>query len=137
MLTWQGELAIKNVELAAASQEAEKLLKDISESTAVAEKEKAKVAVILDQVSKTASVRSLADIYEMKFTTLCSTRCFQRILSHFPATVHYLVDQDGIHGNPCIGANNITGQLFCNQSISAYCPTKLFGHKHWPLLQLA
>ncbi|CAL8466541.1 g6077 [Coccomyxa elongata] len=49
------ELAIKNVELAAASQEAEKLLKDISESTAVAEKEKAKVAVILDQVSKTAS----------------------------------------------------------------------------------
>lgn len=57
MLTWQGELAIKNVELAAASQEAEKLLKDISESTALAEKEKAKVAVILDQVSKTASVR--------------------------------------------------------------------------------
>lgn len=54
----QAELAVKNVELAAASQEAEKLLKDISESTTIAEKEKAKVAVIVDQVSKTAAVRS-------------------------------------------------------------------------------
>lgn len=56
---WQGELALKNVELAAASQEAEKLLREISESTTIAEKEKAKVAVILDQVSATAAVRSL------------------------------------------------------------------------------
>ena len=56
-LMWQGELAVKNVELAAASQEAEKLLRDISDSTAIAEKEKAKVAVILDQVSATAAVR--------------------------------------------------------------------------------
>lgn len=56
-LTWQGALAVKNVELAAASQEAEKLLKEISESTAVAEKEKMKVAVIVDQVSATAAVR--------------------------------------------------------------------------------
>lgn len=55
---WQGELAVKNVELAAASQEAEKLLRDISDSTAIAEKEKAKVAVILDQVSATAAVRA-------------------------------------------------------------------------------
>ncbi len=54
---WQGELAVKNVELAAASQEAEMLLRDISDSTAIAEKEKAKVAVILDQVSATAAVR--------------------------------------------------------------------------------
>ena len=39
----QGELAIKNTELAAATKEAEKLLKEISENTAIAEKEKQKV----------------------------------------------------------------------------------------------
>ena len=60
MLMRQGELAVKNVELAAASQEAEKLLREISDSTALAEKEKAKVAVILDQVSATAAVRMLS-----------------------------------------------------------------------------
>ena len=54
----QGELAVKNVELATASQEAEKLLKDISKNTAIAEVEKGKVAVIVDQVSTTAAVRS-------------------------------------------------------------------------------
>ena len=48
------ELAAKNVELAAATREAEGLLASISESTAVAEKEKAKVAVIVDAVSKKA-----------------------------------------------------------------------------------
>ena len=48
---------MKNVELATASQEAEKLLKDISENTAIAEVEKGKVAVIVDQVSTTAAVR--------------------------------------------------------------------------------
>lgn len=47
----KGELAIKNQELAVASKEAEQLLKSISESTAIAEKEKAKVGVIVDQVS--------------------------------------------------------------------------------------
>lgn len=52
----QGELATKNVELAAASKEAENLLKDISENTAIAEVEKGKVAVIVDQVSVTAGV---------------------------------------------------------------------------------
>ena len=54
----QGELAIKNVELATASQEAEKLLKDISANTAIAEVEKGKVAVTVDQVSTTAAVRA-------------------------------------------------------------------------------
>ncbi len=53
----QGELAIKNVQLAAATKEAEKLLKEISENTAVAEKEKNKVAVIVDGVTKQAAVR--------------------------------------------------------------------------------
>lgn len=38
----QGELAVKNQELAAAAKEAEKLLGEISASTAVAEKEKHK-----------------------------------------------------------------------------------------------
>ena len=52
----QGELALKNVELATASREAEKLLKDISENTAIAEVEKGKVAVIVEQVSTTAVV---------------------------------------------------------------------------------
>ena len=52
----QGELAIKDVELVAANREAEKLLKEISESTAVAEKEKHKVALIVEEVSKTAKV---------------------------------------------------------------------------------
>eukprot|EP00878_Enallax_costatus_P011217 GHUV01011714.1.p1 GENE.GHUV01011714.1~~GHUV01011714.1.p1 ORF type:complete len:503 (+),score=217.42 GHUV01011714.1:213-1511(+) len=51
----KAELAIKNQDLAAASKEAEALLKSISESTAVAEKEKQKVAVIVDQVSKKAA----------------------------------------------------------------------------------
>ena len=53
----QGELAIKNVQLASATKEAEKLLKEISENTAVAEKEKNKVAVIVDGVTKQAAVR--------------------------------------------------------------------------------
>ena len=53
----QGELAIKNVELAAAAAEAEKLLAQISESTTIAEKEKAKVAVIVDAVTAKAQVR--------------------------------------------------------------------------------
>ena len=48
---------MKNVELAAASERAEALLKDISASTAVAEKEKARVAVIVDAVTKKAAVR--------------------------------------------------------------------------------
>ena len=43
----QGELAIKNTELAAATKEAEKLLKEISENTAIAEKEKQKVCYSL------------------------------------------------------------------------------------------
>ena len=52
----QGELAEKNIELAAAAREAENLLKDISENTTIAEVEKGKVAVIVDQVSVTAAV---------------------------------------------------------------------------------
>ena len=55
----QGELAVKNVELATATRDAEKLLKDISENTAIAETEKRKVAVIVDQVSMTAAVSTL------------------------------------------------------------------------------
>lgn len=51
----KAELAIKNQELAVAAKEAEALLKQISESTAVAEKEKQKVAVIVDQVTKKAA----------------------------------------------------------------------------------
>jgi len=56
----QVELGAKNVELAAASEQAEALLKDISASTAVAEKEKARVAVIVEAVTKKAAVRSPA-----------------------------------------------------------------------------
>lgn len=41
----KGELAIKNTDLAAATKEAEKLLKEISENTAIAEKEKQKVSI--------------------------------------------------------------------------------------------
>ena len=48
-------LAIKNQELAKASKEAEALLKSISESTAIAEKEKNKVAVIVESVSSKAA----------------------------------------------------------------------------------
>jgi hypothetical protein len=43
---------VKNQELAAATREAEKLLREISDSTALAEKEKLKVAVIVEAVSK-------------------------------------------------------------------------------------
>jgi dynein heavy chain len=53
----QGELAIKNSELATASRDAEKLLHEISKSTAIAEVEKGKVATIVEQVSLTAAVR--------------------------------------------------------------------------------
>ncbi len=63
----QGELAIKNVQLASATKEAEKLLKEISENTAVAEKEKNKVAVIVDGVTKQAAVR-----LAMRFGISCS-----------------------------------------------------------------
>ena len=52
----QGELAIKNADLAVAARSVEEMLKEISQSTAAAEKEKSKVAVIVDDVSKTASV---------------------------------------------------------------------------------
>jgi len=51
----KAELAIKNQDLAVAAKEAEILLKEISESTAIAEKEKAKVSVIVDQVTKKAA----------------------------------------------------------------------------------
>lgn len=39
-----------------AARSVEEMLKEISQSTAAAEKEKSKVAVIVDDVSKTASV---------------------------------------------------------------------------------
>jgi septal ring factor EnvC (AmiA/AmiB activator) len=48
-------LAIKNQELTKASKETEALLKSISESTAIAEKEKNKVAVIVQTVSTKAA----------------------------------------------------------------------------------
>ena len=50
----KGELAIKNTELAEAQKKSELLLKEISASTAIAEKEKKKVAVIVESVSKKA-----------------------------------------------------------------------------------
>ena len=46
------------MELEAAAKEAEKLLAQISESTFIAEKEKAKVAVIVDSVTTKAQVRA-------------------------------------------------------------------------------
>lgn len=51
----KANLAVKNQELAKASKEAEALLKSISESTAIAEKEKNKVAVIVDGVTAKAA----------------------------------------------------------------------------------
>ena len=58
----KAELAVKNQELAVAAKEAEALLKSISENTAVAEKEKAKVAVIVDAVSaKAAEIGAVKD----------------------------------------------------------------------------
>lgn len=56
---WQGELAEKDKELAAAGVEIEKLLQKIGDNTAVAEKEKAKVAVIVAQVTQQAQVGDL------------------------------------------------------------------------------
>ena len=56
----QGELAEKDKELAASSVEIEKLLQRIGENTAVAEKEKAKVAVIVSQVTVKAQVQGSA-----------------------------------------------------------------------------
>ncbi|MEW5318622.1 MAG: hypothetical protein WDW38_009830 [Sanguina aurantia] len=50
----KAELAIKTQDLAVAAKEAEALLKQISESTTIAEKEKQKVAVIVDSVTKKA-----------------------------------------------------------------------------------
>lgn len=47
----KAELAVKNQDLAQAAKESEELLKQISASTAIAEKEKQKVAVIVDAVS--------------------------------------------------------------------------------------
>ncbi|KAJ9508838.1 hypothetical protein QJQ45_028152, partial [Haematococcus lacustris] len=51
----KAELAVKNQELAVAAKEAEALLKQITESTTIAEKEKQKVAVIVDSVTKKAA----------------------------------------------------------------------------------
>lgn len=47
---------MKNADLAVATRSAEKMLQEISQSTAAAEKEKSKVAVIVEDVSKTAAV---------------------------------------------------------------------------------
>ncbi|KAK9794950.1 hypothetical protein WJX73_010224 [Symbiochloris irregularis] len=58
----KGELAIKNVELQAASKEAEVLLSKITASTTVAEKEKARVAVIVDGVTAKANEISAVKI---------------------------------------------------------------------------
>lgn len=49
------ELGVKNQELAVAQKDAEVLLKSISENTTIAEKEKAKVKVIVDAVVKKAA----------------------------------------------------------------------------------
>lgn len=48
------------MELVAATKEAEVLLKEISENTMIAEKEKARVAVIVDSVTQKAQVIPLA-----------------------------------------------------------------------------
>ncbi len=53
----QGESAVKNADLAVAARSAEAMLHEISASTAVAEKEKSKVAVIVSDVSNTAAAR--------------------------------------------------------------------------------
>lgn len=50
----KGELAVKNADLAEAQRVSANLLKEISASTAVAEKEKAKVAVIVAEVTRKA-----------------------------------------------------------------------------------
>ena len=55
----QRELAEKDKELAASSVEIEKLLQRIGENTAMAEKEKAKVAIIVGQVTVKAEVQPL------------------------------------------------------------------------------
>jgi dynein heavy chain, axonemal len=53
---FQGLLATKNIELVAAAKAVEKLLRDMSENTAIAEKEKSKVATIVNQVTAKAQV---------------------------------------------------------------------------------
>ena len=53
--TMKAELAVKNADLAEAQRVSANLLKEISASTAVAEKEKAKVAVIVDAVTVKAA----------------------------------------------------------------------------------
>ena len=61
------ELADKDKELAASSIEIEKLLQKIGENTAVAEKEKAKVAVIVSQVTmKAQASRPHQCLYKIK-----------------------------------------------------------------------
>ena len=54
---------MKNQELAAATREAEKLLREISDSTALAEKEKFKVAVIVEAVSKKVGGRLCCSLW--------------------------------------------------------------------------
>ena len=66
----QGELAEKDKELAASSIEIEKLLQKISENTAVAEKEKVKVAVIVSQVTTKAQVHTFNTIMSFAFFTI-------------------------------------------------------------------
>lgn len=65
----QGELALKNEQLAVAACEAEVLLKGISESTALAEKEKLKVAVIVEAVTKKVLVLLLVPVSPLLLVT--------------------------------------------------------------------
>lgn len=73
----QGELAIKNSDLAVAARSAEAMLHEISASTAVAEKEKSKVAVIVSDVSNTAAARARARCKRMP--NMLAALCLRQI----------------------------------------------------------
>lgn len=85
----QVELGVKEQDLAVANKEAEVLLEEIGTSTAVAEKEKQKVAVIVDGVTKKAS-----EIAETKAEAECDLAEAQPALDKAVSALNSIAPKD-------------------------------------------
>jgi dynein heavy chain, axonemal len=85
----RGELTVQNAELAVAGAESERLLGEISQSTAAAEKEKSKVAVIVEAVRRKA-----AEIAEAKASAEADLAAAQPALEAALAALNSITSKD-------------------------------------------
>lgn len=112
VLCAQGELAIKNVELGAATREAEVLLREISENTMIAEKEKTRVAVIVDSVTQKAQVRIII-IANVILTSSC-----EQIRAAIEAPIlEHILFQDISHVRSASDMTQVTIYVICREIV--------------------